>query len=88
MDELIARRLDLARSVLYQASAPTAWNLDFYGRYRVGRATFGTDRIPDGWVERCNALDELWLPSDFHRETFTASGVDARKIRVIHSDRC
>ena len=85
MDELIARRLDLARSVLYQAGAPTAWNLDFYGRYRVGRATFGTDRIPDGWVERCNALDELWLPSDFHRETFTASGVDARKIRVIHS---
>jgi glycosyltransferase involved in cell wall biosynthesis len=85
LERLIARRLDLACSVLYQAGAPTDWNLDIYGRYRIGRAAFGTDRIPDGWAERCNALEELWLPSEFHRETFTASGVDARKIRVVCS---
>jgi glycosyltransferase involved in cell wall biosynthesis len=76
-------RLDLAASVLYQSGTPNAWNLDFYGRCRVGRAAFGTDRIPDGWAERCNALDELWLPSEFHRETFAASGVERTKIRVI-----
>jgi glycosyltransferase involved in cell wall biosynthesis len=83
LDKLIARRLDLSRSVLFQSGTPTDWNLDFYGRCRVGRAAFGTDRIPDGWADRCNALDELWLPSEFHRETFTASGAEARKIRVV-----
>jgi glycosyltransferase involved in cell wall biosynthesis len=83
MERLASDRLDLAESVLYQPGAPTNWNLDFYGRCRVGRAAFGTDRIPDGWAERCNALDELWLPSEFHRETFAASGVERNKIRVI-----
>ncbi|HEY2819787.1 MAG TPA: glycosyltransferase [Candidatus Acidoferrum sp.] len=76
-------RLDLAESVLYQSGNPTTWNLDFYGRCRIGRAAFGTDRITDGWAERCNALDELWLPSEFHRETFAASGVDRSKTRII-----
>jgi glycosyltransferase involved in cell wall biosynthesis len=80
---LINDRLELAESVLYQSGAPTNWNLDFYGRCRVGRAAFGTDRIPDGWAERCNSLDELWLPSAFHAETFAASGVERSKIHVI-----
>lgn len=83
LQSLLHDRLDLAESVLYQSGAPTAWSLDFYGRCRVGRAAFGTDRIPDGWAERCNALDELWLPSEFHRETFAATGVDRGKIRII-----
>jgi glycosyltransferase involved in cell wall biosynthesis len=80
---LLHDRLDLAESVLYQSGDPAKWNLDFYARCRVGRAAFGTDRIPDGWAERCNALDELWLPSEFHRENFAASGVDRSKIRII-----
>jgi glycosyltransferase involved in cell wall biosynthesis len=83
MQKLANHHLDLAESVLYQPGAPTNWNLDFYGRCRVGRTAFGTDRIPDGWAERCNALDELWLPSEFHRETFAASGVERNKIRVM-----
>ncbi len=80
---LLQNRLTLAESVLYQSGAPTQWNLDFYGRSRVGRAAFGTDRIPDGWAERCNAVDELWVTSEFHRATFAASGVEQSKIRVI-----
>src|SRR5580692_2176976 len=83
LQRLAQEHLELAESVLYQAGAPTNWNLDFYGRCRVGRAALGTDRIPDGWAERCNALDELWLPSEFHRETFAASGVERNKIRVM-----
>jgi glycosyltransferase involved in cell wall biosynthesis len=83
LQRLAYDHLDLAKSVLYQSGAPTNWNLDFYGRCRVGRAAFGTDRVPDGWAERCNALDEIWLPSEFHRETFAASGVERNKIRII-----
>jgi glycosyltransferase involved in cell wall biosynthesis len=44
---------------------------------------FGTDRIPNGWADRCNDLDELWLPSEFHHSIFAASGVERSKIRVI-----
>jgi glycosyltransferase involved in cell wall biosynthesis len=80
---LLSDQLTLAESVLYQSGIPSSWNLDFYGRCRVGRAAFGNDRIPIGWAERCNALDELWVPSEFHRETFAASGVDRSKIHVI-----
>ena len=83
LQRLANEHLELAESVLYQSGAPTKWNLDFYGRCRVGRAAFGTDRIPDGWAERCNGLDELWLPSEFHRKTFAESGVERNKIRVI-----
>jgi glycosyltransferase involved in cell wall biosynthesis len=83
LKSLLLDRLDLAESVLYQSGFPTSWNLDFYGRCRVGRAAFGADRIPDGWAERCNAVDELWVPSEFHRETFAASGVERSKIRVV-----
>jgi glycosyltransferase involved in cell wall biosynthesis len=83
LNHLLHDRLDLAESVLYQSGAPTQWNLDFYGLCRLGRTAFGTDRIPADWVDRCNALDELWLPSEFHRETFAASGVDRSRIRVV-----
>lgn len=83
LQRLTHEHLDLAKSVLYQSGAPTNWNLDFYGRCRVGRAAFGTDRIPDGWAERCKAVDELWLPSEFHRETFAACGVERSKILVL-----
>src|SRR5262249_6466646 len=41
LKKLLHDRLDLARSVLYQSGPPSRWNLDFYGRCRVGRAAFG-----------------------------------------------
>ena len=44
---------------------------------------FETDRIPDSWVFHCNELDEIWVPSHFNLETFAASGVARRKLRVL-----
>jgi glycosyltransferase involved in cell wall biosynthesis len=85
LDKLGGQRIDLTHSVLYQAGTPTTWNLDFYGRCRIGRTAFGTDRIPDGWSRRCNAMDEVWVPSEFNRETFAAAGVYADKLRVMRS---
>lgn len=41
------------------------------------------DRIPDGWVKRCNSMDEIWVPTQFHVETFHKSGVHRNKIFVI-----
>ena len=83
LERLTHPRLDLARSILFNATAPPTWNLDYRGRYRVGRAMFWTDRIPTRWVEPCNAMDEVWVPSHFNRETFVASGVAPEKVRVL-----
>jgi glycosyltransferase involved in cell wall biosynthesis len=52
---------------------------------RIGRTGFETDRIPDAWVEACNEVDEVWVPSRFNLETFSASGVDAERLHVVPS---
>lgn len=75
--------VDMPKSVIYQASPAGIWDLDFTGRWRIGRTMFETDRIPLGFRERCNAMDEVWLPSRFNMETFAAAGVDERKLKLM-----
>ncbi len=50
---------------------------------RIGCTIFETDRIPPDWVESCNRMDEIWVPSQFNRETFAGAGVQPDKLRVI-----
>jgi len=83
LEKLVHQKLNVPESVLYYGALPTSWNLDYYGSCRVGRAAFWSDRIPHAWVEPCNALDEIWVPSEFHREAFAASGVVSEKLRVV-----
>lgn len=52
---------------------------------RVGRTLFETDRIPDSWVAACNSVEEVWVPSQFNLETFSASGVDTERLHVVPS---
>lgn len=49
----------------------------------IGCTIFETDRIPEEWVAPCNAVDELWVPSHFNRDTFARSGVEPGRIRVL-----
>jgi glycosyltransferase involved in cell wall biosynthesis/SAM-dependent methyltransferase len=41
----------------------------------VARTMFETDGLPEGWVERLNTIDEVWVPSAFNVETFERAGV-------------
>jgi len=52
------------------------------GRYKVGYSMLEVTGIPSDWVEQANALDEIWVPSEFNRETFASSGV-TRPIHVM-----
>ena len=52
-------------------------------RYCIGFTMLECDRINPFWVEKCNQMDEVWVPSTFNRETFTRSGVDPAKIVVM-----
>jgi len=53
------------------------------GRARVGRTMFETDRIPADWVARCNAMDEVWVPTEHNRDAFAAAGVDRGRLAVV-----
>ncbi|HNY30897.1 MAG TPA: glycosyltransferase [Fibrobacteria bacterium] len=52
------------------------------GGVHVGRTTFETDGLPADWVERCDSMDEIWVPCGFNRDTFARAGV-AKPILVV-----
>lgn len=47
----------------------------------IGRTMFETDRLPSGWEDRLNAVDEIWVPTEHHRRIFRDAGVD--RVRVV-----
>ena len=73
--------IDLGRGVYFQAVPAHDFLPNVFARRRVGRTMFETDRIPPGWVEKCNAMDEIWVPSFFNFETFCRAGVDEKRLR-------
>jgi glycosyltransferase involved in cell wall biosynthesis len=46
---------------------------------------FETTGIPANWVQPLNQLDEVWVPSSFNLDTFSACGVPRHKLRVVPS---
>lgn len=55
-------------------SEPGAWHPARYStsrcppagaQYKVGRTMFETDRVPNGWAERMNTMDEIWVPTKY-----------------------
>ena len=51
--------------------------------YKIGRTMYETDRLPNGWRARLDTMDELWVPSEFHRRVFEADGLAAEKLFVL-----
>ncbi len=45
------------------------------GKYKIGYTMLETTGIPSSWVEQCNRMDEIWVPSSFNVKTFCDSGV-------------
>ncbi|GAB5353892.1 hypothetical protein AAMO2058_000073100 [Amorphochlora amoebiformis] len=52
-------------------------------KYTIGRTMFETDTLPDTWADRINALDETWVPTEFHARIFAKAGVSREKLVVI-----
>lgn len=59
---------------------PTFFQRHPQAAYNIGRTMFETDRIPADWITKCNEMDEIWVPTDFNIETFTAAGVSPEKL--------
>lgn len=49
----------------------------------VGRTMFETDGLPFGWADRCNAMDEVWVPSEHNLRTFANAGVAPSKLHKV-----
>jgi hypothetical protein len=45
------------------------------GACNIGYTMFEADRLPDDWVARCNRMDAIWVPAEWVRRMFIASGV-------------
>jgi glycosyltransferase involved in cell wall biosynthesis len=91
MDERTARRLqELLRTpingsaVHVQHIFPPHFKHEDSASRRIGRTMFETDRIPPEWVAACNAMDEIWVPTQFNVETFARSGVKEDKLFIVH----
>lgn len=52
------------------------------GVYRIGRTMYEAVGLHRYWVERCNMMDEIWVPSRFCEEIFTQSGVRV-PVRIV-----
>jgi glycosyltransferase involved in cell wall biosynthesis/tetratricopeptide (TPR) repeat protein len=52
-------------------------------RRNVGRTMFETDGLAPDWRDRCNAMDEVWVPSEHNLHTFTWAGVDPSKLHKV-----
>lgn len=50
---------------------------------RIGATVFETMSIPADWVAPLNGMDAVWVPTEFHRRTFSEAGVEPSKIRVV-----
>lgn len=49
----------------------------------IGLTMFETDRLPRGWRESLDGLDEIWVPSRFNQQVFISSGVDERRVQLV-----
>jgi glycosyltransferase involved in cell wall biosynthesis len=77
-------RPSAARPNLYVFSCPWPdFEIPADARYVVWRTMYETDQLPDGWVERACEVDEVWVPSDFSAQTFSAAGVPTERVKLL-----
>ncbi|KAK9078707.1 hypothetical protein SSX86_002764 [Deinandra increscens subsp. villosa] len=87
--DLVQTQCRLQESIVICHSEPGAWNPPLFQttpcpppntRFAIGRTMFETDRVNPEHVNRCNAMDMVWVPSEFHVSSFVKSGVDPSKV--------
>jgi glycosyltransferase involved in cell wall biosynthesis/GT2 family glycosyltransferase/tetratricopeptide (TPR) repeat protein len=49
----------------------------------IGRTMFETDGLPEDWRDRCNVMDEIWVPSEHNLRSFANAGVAVSKLHKV-----
>ena len=93
--ELHGTECRMNETIVVCHSEPGAWNPPLfdtlpcppsaYQNFKsvVGRTMFETDRVNHRHVKRCNRMNYVWVPTEFHVSTFVKSGVDPSKMVKI-----
>lgn len=93
--ELYHTECSMKETIVVCHSEPGAWNPPLFAtlpcppiayenfKSVIGRTMFETDRVSLEHVKRCNQMDYVWVPTEFHVSTFTKSGVDPSKVVKI-----
>jgi len=64
---------------------PTLVERDPAAALNILRTTFETDRLPEGWLERLAAFDEVWVLAQQNYRAFRRSGFPPERLRVVPS---
>lgn len=93
--ELYQTECRMNETIVICHSEPGAWNPPLFStlpcpptvyqnfKAVIGRTMFETDRVNPEHVNRCNKMDYVWVPTEFHVSTFIESGVDPSKVVKI-----
>lgn len=78
-----SRKLSPPYDITFQVQLPDEWDPKL-GKYNVGiSAVVETDTCNPNWVNCCNLMDEIIVPSQFTKRVLTSSGNIAKKISVV-----
>ena len=70
--------------ITFQVQLPDEWDVSL-GKYNVGiTAAVETDRCNPKWIEACNKMDRIVVPSTFTKSVLKRSGICMKQISVIH----
>ena len=53
------------------------------GKYKIGHCEFEGDEFPRSWVQYCNMMDEIWVPTKWDRNKAVKAGVN-KPIYIIY----
>jgi glycosyltransferase involved in cell wall biosynthesis len=64
---------DLQADILINNRLPIDYSVS--SGYNIGFSYWETNKLPDGWVEKMNLMDEIWTTSRWAKDVFESSGV-------------
>lgn len=79
----LRRRQPAERWLHVQHATPPSLEPDVPATATVARTMFETEGLPAGYIDRCNAFTEVWLPSTHNAQMFVRHGLDPAKARVV-----
>ncbi len=76
-------KIGLAQDVSFQIQLPNEWDPNL-AKYNVGlTAAVETDRCNPAWIEACNSMDKVIVPSTFTKQCLENSGNLSTEIEVV-----
>jgi len=85
VDEIMKRSRELRKpyDVTFQLQLPDEWDPTL-GNYNVGMSAFvETDKCSTAWINKCNQMDMIIVPSTFTKNVIKRSGIVKSKIHVV-----